>query len=76
MKTIHTLEEVTDLGLTIFAINSHTKPYSLCWHINKILGFDLKKNKGAFVSDFSMSTVHEESSCALVSVIKMKLGIA
>ena len=51
MKTIHTLEEVTSLDLTIFAINSHIKAYSLCWHINKILGVNLKKNKGAFVSE-------------------------
>ncbi len=51
MKTIHTLEEVTDLGLTIFAINSHVKSYSLCWHINKALGINLKKNKGVFVSE-------------------------
>ena len=43
MKTIHTLEEVTSLDLTIFAINSHIKAYSLCWHINKILGINLKK---------------------------------
>ena len=50
MKTIHTLEEVTSLDLTIFAINSHIKAYSLCWHINKALGINLKKNKGAFVS--------------------------
>ena len=51
MKTIHTLEEVTSLDLTIFAINSHIKAYSLCWHINKTLGINLKKNKGAFVSE-------------------------
>ena len=51
MKTTHTLEEVTELGLTIFCINSHVKPYSLCWHINKTLGINLKKNKGAFVSE-------------------------
>ena len=51
MKTIHTLEEVTSLDLTIFAINSHIKAYSLCWHINKALGINLKKNKGAFVSE-------------------------
>ena len=47
MKTIHTLEEVTALDLTVFAINSHVKDYNLCWHINKILNLDLKKKKGA-----------------------------
>ena len=47
MKTVHTLKEVADLDLTVFAINSHVKDYNLCWHINKTLGIDLKKNKGA-----------------------------
>ena len=47
MKTVHTLKEVTNLDLTVFAINSHVKDYNLCWHINKILDLDLKKNKGA-----------------------------
>ena len=47
MKTIHTLEEVTILDLTVFAINSHVKDYNLCWHINRTLEIDLKKNKGA-----------------------------
>lgn len=46
MKTIHTLEEVTTLDLTVFAINSHVKDYNLCWQINKALGLELKKNKG------------------------------
>ena len=46
MKTVHTLKEVTDLDLTVFGINSHVKGYNLCWHINKILSIDLKKNKG------------------------------
>jgi len=46
MKTIHTLKEVTTLDLTVFAINSHVKDYNLCWHINRILELELKKNKG------------------------------
>jgi len=70
MKTTHTLEEVTELGLTIFCINSHVKPYSLCWHINKALGFKLKKNKGAFVSEkeaFScFEFIYEEQKVLLV----------
>ena len=47
MKTIHSLKELATLDLTVFAINSHVKDYNLCWHINKTLGIDLKKNKGA-----------------------------
>ena len=51
MKTVHTLKEVTDLDLTVFGINSHVKSYNLCWHINKILAINLKKNKGAKTSE-------------------------
>ena len=51
MKTVHTLKEVTDLDLTVFGINSHVKGYNLCWHINKILAIDLKKNKGTKTSE-------------------------
>ena len=47
MKTVHTLKEVADLDLTVFAINCHVKDYNLCWQINKILDLELKKNKGA-----------------------------
>ena len=47
MKTIHSLKELATLDLTVFAINSHVKDYNLCWQINKTLGIDLKKNKGA-----------------------------
>ena len=50
MKTVHTLKEVADLDLTVFAINSHVKDYNLCWQINKILDLELKKNKGATTS--------------------------
>ena len=50
MKTIYSLKEVTDLDLTVFAINSHVKDYNLCWHINKALDLNLKKNKGAITN--------------------------
>ena len=46
MRTIHSLKEVADLNLTVFAINSHVKDYNLCWHINKILNIELVKKKG------------------------------
>ena len=51
MKTIHTLKEVAGIDLTVFGINSHVKDYNLCWHINKILDFDLIKNNGAKISE-------------------------
>ena len=43
MKITHVLDEVLDLNTTAFAINSHVKDYNLCWHINKALEIDLKK---------------------------------
>ena len=51
MKTVHKLKDVTVLDLTVFAINSHVKGYSLCWHINKILELGLVKKKGAKTSE-------------------------
>ena len=43
MKTTHVLDEVLDLNTSAFAINSHVKDYNLCWHINKALEIELKK---------------------------------
>ena len=43
MKITHVLDEVLELNTTAFAINSHVKDYNLCWHINKVLGIELKK---------------------------------
>ena len=43
MKITHVLDEVFDLNTTAFAINSHVKDYNLCWHINKALEIELKK---------------------------------
>ena len=43
MKITHVLDEVPDLNTTAFAINSHVKDYNLCWHINKALEIELKK---------------------------------
>jgi len=43
MKITHVLDEVLDLNTTVFAINSHVKDYNLCWHINKVLDIELKK---------------------------------
>ena len=43
MKTTHVLDEVLELNTTALAINSHVKGYNLCWHINKVLGIELKK---------------------------------
>ena len=43
MKITHVLDEVLELNTTVFAINSHVKDYNLCWHINRALGIELKK---------------------------------
>ena len=43
MKITHVLDEVVELNATAFAINSHVKDYKLCWHINKALDIELKK---------------------------------
>ena len=47
MKTIYVLDEVLELNTTAFAINSHVKDYNLCWHIDKVLGIELKKQYNA-----------------------------
>ena len=47
MKTIHVLDEVLEINTTLFAINSHVKDYNLCWHINKVLDIELKKQYNA-----------------------------
>ena len=54
MKITHVLDEVIELNTTVFAINSHVKGYNLCWHINRALAIDLKKqyNTKAAVSFF------------------------
>ena len=70
MKTIHTLKEVAGIDLTVFGINSHVKDYKICWHINKILGLDLKKSKGVKTSQqeiFScFEVILEEQTVLLV----------
>tara|TARA_B100000700_G_C14838963_1_gene758260 strand:+ start:109 stop:525 length:417 start_codon:yes stop_codon:yes gene_type:complete len=43
MKKHYVLEEVEELEFDIFAINSHTKAYKLCWMINKTLEINLEK---------------------------------
>ena len=58
MKTIHVLDEVLELDTTAFAINSHVKDYNLCWHINQVLGIELKKQ-------YSIKTAGSFFSCEL-----------
>ena len=43
MKKTYVLDEVLELNTTAFAINSHVKDYNLCWHVNKALDMELKK---------------------------------
>ena len=70
MKTFHTLKEAIALDLTVFGINSHVKDYNLCWHINKILNLELKKNEGAKTNQKEIFScfefVNEEQKILLV----------
>ena len=69
MKITHVLDEVIELNTTVFAINSHVKDYNLCWHINKVLAIDLKKqyNTKAAVSFFAC-----EFGVQKISLVKNK----
>ena len=63
MKITHVLDEVLDLNTTVFAINSHVKDYNLCWHINKALDIELKKQYNTktagsfFVCEFGVQKI-------------------
>ena len=63
MKITHVLDEVLDLNTTVFAINSHVKGYNLCWHINKALDIELKKQYNTkteaslFASEFGVKKI-------------------
>ena len=63
MKITHVLDEVLDLNTTAFAVNSHVKDYNLCWHINKVLDIELKKQYNTktevslFASEFGVQKI-------------------
>jgi len=43
IKKYYTLDSFCDYGFEVFAINSHTKGYKLCWILNQKIGFDFEK---------------------------------
>ena len=66
MKTTFVLEDVLELNTTAFAINSHVKDYNLCWHINKALGFELKKKQNINVPESFFLFEHDEQKIILL----------
>ena len=51
MKTHHTLDCVEEIDFSVFAINSHTKPYTLCWNINKTLQLNFEKVQNQLINN-------------------------
>ena len=60
MKTIYFLDQKPELDFDILAINSHSKAYVLCWHINNDINTCFKKRKGIV---FSKKEVYSEFAC-------------
>jgi hypothetical protein len=60
MKTVYYLDQKPELDFDVFAINSHSKAYVLCWHINNEINTSLKKRKGIV---FSKKEVYPEFAC-------------
>jgi hypothetical protein len=61
MKTVHFLDQKPDFDFDVFAINSHSKAYVLCWHINNDINACFKKSKGIF---FSEKEVYSQFKCS------------
>ena len=70
MKTTYVLDAVSELNTTVLAINSHVKDYNLCWHINKILGTELKKQYNAKTAGSFFAC---EFGVQKISLVKNKL---
>ena len=51
MKTHYKLDCAHDYEFVVLAINSHTKGYKLCWHINNQLGFNFEMTDAHIVSE-------------------------
>ena len=60
MKTVYYLNQKPELDFDVLAINSHSKAYVLCWHINKEINACFKKRKGIV---FSKKEVYPEFAC-------------
>ena len=50
MKTVYFLDQKPELDFDVLAINSHSKAYVLCWHINNEINTCFKKRKGIVFS--------------------------
>ena len=61
MKTVYFLDQKPELDFDVLAINSHSKAYVLCWHINNDINTSFKKSKGIF---FSKKEVYSEFACS------------
>jgi hypothetical protein len=57
MKTLYYLNQKPELDFDVLAINSHSKAYVLCWHINNEINTCFKKRKGIV---FSKKEVYPE----------------
>lgn len=60
MKTVYFLNQKPELDFDILAINSHSKAYVLCWHINNEINTCFKKRKGII---FSKKEIYSEFAC-------------
>ena len=62
MKKTHTLESIEDVGFSVLGINSHAKPYTFCWNVNKQFNLSFEKvsdqtvGKNLFFSRYFCST--------------------
>ena len=61
MKTVYFLNQKPELDFDVLAINSHSKAYVLCWHINNEINTCFKKSKGIV---FSKKEVYSEFACS------------
>ena len=61
MKTVYYLNQKPELDFDVLAINSHSKAYVLCWHINNEINTCFKKRKGIV---FSKKEFYSEFACS------------
>ena len=51
MKKRHILDCAHDYGFKVLAINSHSKPYKLCWILNQSLGLNFETTDNHKIND-------------------------
>ena len=61
MKILHILDQKPEFDFDVFAINSHSKAYALCWHINNDINASFNKDRGIF---FSEKEVYSQFKCS------------